>query len=88
MDNPRPFRANVTGAEAGQCVSVALKRIRRAVVRKGMVLVNKTDVPPRGEHSTCGEEVIIIAGMLFCSHSEVRRPSLDLVVRTTRIIKI
>ena len=40
----------MTSAEAGQCVSLALKRIRRAAVRKGMVLVNKTDVPPRGEH--------------------------------------
>ena len=51
LDNPHVLsRANVTSAEAGQCVSLALKRIRRAAVRKGMVLVNKTDVPPRGEH--------------------------------------
>lgn len=41
-------RAEVTRAEAGQCVSLALKRIRRAQVRKGMVLVNKTENPPRG----------------------------------------
>ena len=41
-------RADITRAEAGQCVSLALKRIRRAQVRKGMVLVNKTDIPPRG----------------------------------------
>lgn len=41
-------RADVTRAEAGQCVSLALKRIRRAEVRKGMVLVPKADVPPRG----------------------------------------
>lgn len=39
----------MTSAEAGQCVSLALKRIRRAAVRKGMVLVNKSDVPPRGK---------------------------------------
>lgn len=39
----------MTSAEAGQCVSFALKRVRRAAVRKGMVLVNKTDAPPRGK---------------------------------------
>lgn len=43
------FRANVNSAEAGQCVSLALKRIRRAAVRKGMVLVPKTETPPRGQ---------------------------------------
>ena len=43
------IRAEVTRAEAGQCVSMALKRIRRAQVRKGMVLVNKTETPPRGQ---------------------------------------
>lgn len=36
-------------AEAGQCVSFALKRVRRAAVRKGMVLVPKSDAPPRGK---------------------------------------
>ncbi|KAF8973275.1 GTP-binding protein 1 [Flammula alnicola] len=41
-------RADVIRGEAGQCVSLALKRIRRAAVRKGMVLVSKTDTPPRG----------------------------------------
>jgi len=41
-------RVTVTTAEAGQCVSFALKRVRRAAVRKGMVIVNKTDTPPRG----------------------------------------
>lgn len=42
------IRAPVSTAEAGQCVSIALKRVRRDDVRKGMVLVHKTDVPPRG----------------------------------------
>lgn len=46
----------MTTAEAGQCVSLALKRIRRAAVRKGMVLVNKTDVPPRGGHLSWGND--------------------------------
>lgn len=40
--------ANVNTAEAGQCVSFALKRVRRAAVRKGMVLVHKSDIAPRG----------------------------------------
>jgi hypothetical protein len=40
----------VTSAEAGQSVSLALKRVRRAAVRKGMVIVHKTEAaPPRGE---------------------------------------
>jgi GTPase len=42
----------VTTAEAGQCVSLALKRVKRAEVRKGMVLVPKTDTPPRGRDVT------------------------------------
>lgn len=42
------FRADVTSAEAGQCVSLGLKRVRRALVRKGMVLVHKMEAPPRG----------------------------------------
>ena len=44
-----PGRASVESAEAGQCVSLALKRVRRAAVRKGMVIVHKTESgPPRG----------------------------------------
>ena len=39
-------RANVTSAEAGQTVSLALKRTKRQQVRKGMVMVKKTDEPP------------------------------------------
>lgn len=39
-------RANVTSAEAGQTVSLALKRTKRQTVRKGMVIVKKTDEPP------------------------------------------
>jgi len=39
-------RASVTSAEAGQTVSLALKRTKRQLVRKGMVIVKKTDEPP------------------------------------------
>ncbi|KAL7420605.1 hypothetical protein Q5752_004556 [Cryptotrichosporon argae] len=40
-------RAPVESAEAGQSVSFALKRIRRNQVRKGMVLVGKTETAPK-----------------------------------------
>jgi GTPase len=53
-------RADVTTAEAGQCVSLALKRVRRSTVRKGMVLVHKMEAPPRGNFllHTTGYRVI------------------------------
>lgn len=41
--------ATVNTADAGQCVSFALKRVRRASVRKGMVIVGASDAPPRGK---------------------------------------
>lgn len=41
-------RAPVTTADAGQCVSFALKRVKRDTVRKGMVIVSKNEAPPRG----------------------------------------
>ncbi|GAA5820602.1 hypothetical protein JCM11251_003070 [Rhodosporidiobolus azoricus] len=40
-------RVNVEYAEAGQAVTIALKRIKRAQVRKGMVLLERGEVPPR-----------------------------------------
>ena len=43
------IRARVPSAEAGQCVSFALKRVRRTDVRKGMVLVHKTETLPKGD---------------------------------------
>ncbi|KAJ3517199.1 hypothetical protein NLJ89_g646 [Agrocybe chaxingu] len=52
-------RADVGRAEAGQCVSLALKRIRRAAVRKGMVLVTKTDTPPRAIRQFEGQVLIL-----------------------------
>lgn len=39
-------RVNVDYAEAGQSVSFALKRIKKAGVRKGMVLLGQTATPP------------------------------------------
>lgn len=39
-------RVPVESAEAGQSVSFSLKRVRRTAVRKGMVLLAKTDITP------------------------------------------
>ncbi|KAH9949572.1 P-loop containing nucleoside triphosphate hydrolase protein [Amylocystis lapponica] len=55
----RRKRAPVTGAEAGQCVSMALKRVRRTAVRKGMVLVHKTESPPKAVRSFEGQVLIL-----------------------------
>lgn len=52
-------RAPVTTAEAGQCVSFALKRVRRVAVRKGMVIVNKTEAPPRAISQFEGQVLIL-----------------------------
>ncbi|CAL1707577.1 unnamed protein product [Somion occarium] len=46
-------------AEAGQCVSFALKRMRRAAVRKGMVIVHKTETPPRAVRRFEGQVLIL-----------------------------
>jgi hypothetical protein len=59
------IRADVTTAEAGQCVSLALKRVRRATVRKGMVLVHKMEAPPRGNLPP----IQLIKGVLINDHS-------------------
>ncbi len=48
LDDAPINRARVPSAEAGQCVSFALKRVRRTDVRKGMVLVHKTETLPKG----------------------------------------
>lgn len=42
-------RAEVSSAEAGQTVSLALRRVMRADVRKGMVIAHKSEAPPRGK---------------------------------------
>jgi GTPase len=52
-------RADVTTAEAGQCVALALKRVKRAAVRKGMVIVHKTDTPPKATRQFEGQVLIL-----------------------------
>ncbi|KZT70965.1 GTP-binding protein 1, partial [Daedalea quercina L-15889] len=52
-------RAPVTSAEAGQCVSLALKRVRKSAVRKGMVLVHKSETPPKAVRQFEGQVLIL-----------------------------
>jgi GTPase len=52
-------RADVATAEAGQCVALALKRVKRAAVRKGMVIVHKTDTPPKATRQFEGQVLIL-----------------------------
>jgi GTPase len=40
-------RVNVPFVTAGQSASFALKKVRRHDIRKGMVMLQKTDVPPK-----------------------------------------
>ncbi|KAL1925310.1 uncharacterized protein VTP21DRAFT_193 [Calcarisporiella thermophila] len=40
-------RVNVPLVNAGQSASFALKRIRRSAIRKGMVMLSKTETPPK-----------------------------------------
>ncbi|KAI0645734.1 GTP-binding protein 1 [Trametes meyenii] len=52
-------RARVPSADAGQCVSFALKRVRRTDVRKGMVLVHKAETPPKAVRQFEGQVLIL-----------------------------
>ncbi|KAI9062861.1 P-loop containing nucleoside triphosphate hydrolase protein [Trametes sanguinea] len=52
-------RARVPSADAGQCVSLALKRVRRTDVRKGMVLVHKAETPPKAVRQFEGQVLIL-----------------------------
>ncbi|THH17867.1 hypothetical protein EW146_g3026 [Bondarzewia mesenterica] len=52
-------RATVTTAEAGQTVSFALKRMKKADVKKGMVIVHRTETPPRAVRRFEGQVLIL-----------------------------
>ncbi|KAI6121461.1 P-loop containing nucleoside triphosphate hydrolase protein [Pisolithus sp. B1] len=52
-------RADVFSAEAGQSVSLALKRVKRVSVRKGMVIVHKSDAPPGATRRFEGQVLIL-----------------------------
>ncbi|TIB70459.1 GTP-binding protein 1 [Wallemia mellicola] len=61
-------RANVNIAEAGQSVSLALKRVRRTAVRKGQVVIAKTEPPPKASWRFVGNILILY-------HSTTIKPS-------------
>ncbi|KAF9049742.1 GTP-binding protein 1 [Panaeolus papilionaceus] len=61
-------RVDVPRAEAGQCVSLALKRIRRTQVRKGMALLAKSDVPPRAIRRFEGQVLILYHNTTLQKH--------------------
>jgi len=52
-------RANMNSAKAGQSVSMALKRIRRSAIRKGQVVIAKTDNPPKAVRRFTGSILIL-----------------------------
>ncbi|KAH7888560.1 P-loop containing nucleoside triphosphate hydrolase protein [Phlebopus sp. FC_14] len=52
-------RVDVFTAEAGQCVALALKRVKRSTVRKGMVIVHKSETPPKATRRFEGQVLIL-----------------------------
>lgn len=61
-------RVNVQSAEAGQSVSFALKRIKRTGVRKGMVLLAKTEVQPVSTRRFEGSVLVLYHNSLISPH--------------------
>ncbi|SCV71890.1 BQ2448_4584 [Microbotryum intermedium] len=61
-------RVNVDRAEAGQSVSFALKRVKRSQIRKGMVLLAKTEVPPVAVSRFEGQVLILYHNTLISPH--------------------
>ncbi|KAG2043632.1 P-loop containing nucleoside triphosphate hydrolase protein [Suillus americanus] len=74
-------RADVVTAEAGQCVALALKRVKRAAVRKGMVIVHKTDTPPKATRQFEGQVLILY-------HNTTMQQNYQAVRQTVRIISM
>ncbi|KAG1862563.1 P-loop containing nucleoside triphosphate hydrolase protein [Suillus subalutaceus] len=74
-------RADVATAEAGQCVALALKRVKRAAVRKGMVIVHKTDTPPKATRQFEGQVLILY-------HNTTMQQNYQAVRQTVRIISM
>jgi translation elongation factor EF-1alpha len=65
-------RVNVPFVSAGQSASFALKKVRRQDIRKGMVMLQKTDTPPRAvrEFTAEGSSIYCIY-LLTYSHDLV-----------------
>ncbi|KAJ3337170.1 hypothetical protein HDU93_001501 [Gonapodya sp. JEL0774] len=52
-------RVNVSYATAGQSCTFALKKIKRSFIRKGMVLLSKTNPPPQASREFEAEVVVL-----------------------------
>ncbi|KAH9002118.1 GTP-binding protein 1 [Lactarius hatsudake] len=80
-------RADVTTAVAGQTVSLALKHVPRAAVRKGMVIVPRTESPPRAVRRFEGQVLILY-------HNTTMQPNYQAMLhcgavrQTVRIVSI
>lgn len=75
-------RVNVDYAEAGQAVTLALKRIKRAQVRKGMVLIARGEKPPMATRRFEGQTLILYHNTLITTRWQVRfRKSLVPITR-------
>ncbi len=55
--------------------------MRRSAVRKGMVIVHKTETPPRGEYHNYLLDFCNVVDVPFRSCIAVRRPGSDTLVR-------
>ena len=66
-------RADVTTAVAGQTVALALKHVPRAAVRKGMVIVHRTEIPPNGAQFFLHSYIMIWLYQHIVGRSAVRR---------------
>ncbi|KAH9047892.1 GTP-binding protein 1 [Lactarius hengduanensis] len=80
-------RADVSTAVAGQTVSLALKHVPRAAVRKGMVIVPRTEAPPRAVQRFEGQVLILY-------HNTTMQPNYQAMLhcgairQTVRIVSI
>ncbi|KAI0305613.1 P-loop containing nucleoside triphosphate hydrolase protein [Multifurca ochricompacta] len=80
-------RADVATAVAGQTVALALKHVPRAAVRKGMVIVHRTEVPPRAVRRFEGQVLILY-------HNTTMQPNYQAMLhcgavrQTVRIVSI
>ncbi|KAH9998517.1 P-loop containing nucleoside triphosphate hydrolase protein [Russula compacta] len=80
-------RADVTTAVAGQTVALALKHVPRAAVRKGMVIVPRTEIPPRAVRRFEGQVLILY-------HNTTMQPNYQAMLhcgavrQTVRIVSI
>ncbi|KAH9978747.1 P-loop containing nucleoside triphosphate hydrolase protein [Lactifluus volemus] len=80
-------RADVTTAVAGQTVALALKHVPRVAVRKGMVIVHRSEVPPRAVRRFEGQVLILY-------HNTTMQPNYQAMLhcgavrQTVRIVSI